>query len=205
MNLSNVRPRRGLFFVRKYVKPEKVGSIYLNPAWLRDNSRSLWEALERTELPTLGLTVEPGWIVVTAPNRGVHVDSIELEETQDLFPEIYEEMGATFRTRREEVYALSKAEVARVIPYSEDGETPEIVMAPDRILVKMLPPETGSLLAPDWTFSTRGEIIEVGPEVREALDVGDIVHYTEHAGLQVELEGVKHLIMREDEILWREV
>ena len=59
----------------KYEKPEKIGSIYVNPAWRRDNSRSLWEVVESNDASNtlLGAILEPGWILVTPPNSGVYL------------------------------------------------------------------------------------------------------------------------------------
>lgn len=35
----------GRILCRKYRKPEKIGSLWVNPAWTTDNSRSLWEPI----------------------------------------------------------------------------------------------------------------------------------------------------------------
>ena len=46
--------------VRKYTKPEMIGSLYLSDAWRVDNSRSLWEVVETTPKATeeLGFELE---------------------------------------------------------------------------------------------------------------------------------------------------
>jgi co-chaperonin GroES (HSP10) len=172
-----MKPRKGLFFVRKYTKPEKIGHIYTNPAWRTDNSRSLWEVLEETELPT-GVTLQPDWIVVTAPHRGVFVK--------------YE--GGI------EIFALSKAEVAKIIPWTDE----DIPIAPDRVMVVPINEEPSILVRLDKPEIVRGTVVEVGATTREGLTEGDVVGYTKYAGIEVELAGKLHILLSEDEILWRE-
>jgi hypothetical protein len=176
-----VRPRRGLFFVRKYTKPEMVRGIYTNPAWRVDNSRSLWEVLEETELETFGITLQPDWIVVTAPHRGTHIPSYDAPY---------------------EVYALSKAEIVRVIPWTLDEGAP---IADSHVMVVPLSEEPSKLVRLDKPESVRGTVVEAGTIMREDLTVGDIVRYTRYAGIEVELAGKLHILLSEDEILLREL
>ena len=84
----------------------------------------------------------------------------------------------------------------------------------DRVLVKRVEEEQisrGGIIIPDTAKEKpiKGRIVAAGNgkilkngEVR-ALQVkeGDLVLYSKYAGTEVKLEGVEHLIMREDDIL----
>lgn len=84
----------------------------------------------------------------------------------------------------------------------------------DRILVKRLEEEEktkGGIIIPDSAKEKpmEGEVISVGAGKvgddgkRIALDVkaGDRVLYSKYGGTEVKIEGVEHLILREDDIL----
>jgi len=84
----------------------------------------------------------------------------------------------------------------------------------DRILVKRLESETktaGGIIIPDSAKEkpVEGEVIAVGSGKlndkgeRVALEVkkGDYVLFSKYGGTDVKIEGVDHLIMREDDIL----
>lgn len=84
----------------------------------------------------------------------------------------------------------------------------------DRVLLKRVEEEQvsrGGIIIPDTAKEKpmRGEIIAVGSgkalkngEVRSlSVKEGDIVLYSKYAGTEVKLDGVEHLIMREDDIL----
>ncbi len=84
----------------------------------------------------------------------------------------------------------------------------------DRVLVKRLDSEektAGGLYIPDTAKEkpSQGEIIAVGPgkvaddgkRVAMAVKKGDKVLFNKYAGTEVKLEGVDHLVMREDDIL----
>jgi len=84
----------------------------------------------------------------------------------------------------------------------------------DRILVKRLEEEEktkGGIIIPDSAKEKpmEGEIIAVGAGKvgddgkRISLDVkvGDRVLYSKYGGTEVKIEGVEHLILREDDIL----
>jgi len=84
----------------------------------------------------------------------------------------------------------------------------------DRILVKILEEEEktkGGIIIPDSAKEKpmEGEIIAVGAGKvgddgkRISLDVkvGDRVLYSKYGGTEVKIEGVEHLILREDDIL----
>lgn len=84
----------------------------------------------------------------------------------------------------------------------------------DRVLVKRLESEektAGGLYIPDTAKEkpSKGEVIAVGPGKvadngqRVAMDVkqGDTVLFNKYAGTEVKIDGVEHLVMREDDIL----
>ena len=84
----------------------------------------------------------------------------------------------------------------------------------DRILVKRLEEEEktkGGIIIPDSAKEKpiEGEVIAVGAGKvgddgkRISLDVkvGDRVLYSKYGGTEVKIEGVEHLILREDDIL----
>ena len=84
----------------------------------------------------------------------------------------------------------------------------------DRVLVKREEEEEksrGGIIIPDSAKEKpmRGRIISAGAgkmmkngDVRSlTVKEGDIVLYSKYAGTEVKLDGVEHLIMREDDIL----
>ncbi|CAK7032153.1 MAG: 10 kDa chaperonin 1 [Desulfovibrio sp.] len=84
----------------------------------------------------------------------------------------------------------------------------------DRVLVKRLESEektAGGLYIPDTAKEkpSKGEVIAAGPgklddsgkRVAMAVKAGDAVLFNKYAGTEVKLDGVEHLVMREDDIL----
>ncbi len=84
----------------------------------------------------------------------------------------------------------------------------------DRVLVKRLEVEektAGGLYIPDTAKEkpSRGQIIAVGTgkvgdngkRVELEVKAGDNVLFSKYAGTEIKIEGVEHLIMREDDIL----
>jgi chaperonin GroES len=84
----------------------------------------------------------------------------------------------------------------------------------DRILVKRLEEEEmtkGGIIIPDSAKEkpAEGEIIAVGKgkvsdkgdRIKLDVKVGDRVLFSKYGGTDVKLDGVDHLIMREDDIL----
>lgn len=84
----------------------------------------------------------------------------------------------------------------------------------DRVLVKRLSSEektAGGLYIPDTAKEkpTKGQVVAVGPgkvaddgkRIAPTVKAGDMVLFNKYAGTQVELDGVEHLVMREDDIL----
>lgn len=84
----------------------------------------------------------------------------------------------------------------------------------DRVLVKRLESEektAGGLYIPDTAKEkpSKGEVVAVGPgktaddgkRVELSVKTGDLVLFNKYAGTEIKLDGVEHLVMREDDIL----
>lgn len=84
----------------------------------------------------------------------------------------------------------------------------------DRVLVKRLESEektVGGLYIPDTAKEkpSKGEVVAVGPgkiaddgkTIAMTVKKGDTVLFNKYAGTEVKLDGVEHLVMREDDIL----
>lgn len=84
----------------------------------------------------------------------------------------------------------------------------------DRVLVKRLESEdktVGGLYIPDTAKEkpSRGEVVAAGPGktaddgklIPMNVKAGDEVLFSKYAGTEVTLDGVEHLVMREDDIL----
>lgn len=84
----------------------------------------------------------------------------------------------------------------------------------DRILVKRLESEektAGGLYIPDTAKEkpSKGQVIAAGPgkmsddgkRMELSVKKGDLVLFNKYAGTEVKLDGVEHLVMREEDIL----
>ncbi len=84
----------------------------------------------------------------------------------------------------------------------------------DRVLIKRLEEETttsGGIIIPDSAKETpaEGEVVAVGPGRKDDngkivpmdVKVGDKVIFSKYGGNEVKIDGVEHLIMREEEIV----
>ncbi len=84
----------------------------------------------------------------------------------------------------------------------------------DRVLVKPIEPETktaSGLYLPETAKERpmKGEVVATGPGKRldngkrgeMSVKKGDTVVYGKYAGTEVEIKGIKHLILRETELL----
>jgi chaperonin GroES len=84
----------------------------------------------------------------------------------------------------------------------------------DRVLIKRLDGETttaGGIIIPDnakekpmegvVVAAGQGKILENGKVAALEVKEGDKVFFRKYAGTEVTIEGVEHLIMREEEIL----
>ena len=79
----------------------------------------------------------------------------------------------------------------------------------DRVLVVPAPAEErtiGGIIIPDTAKEKplKGEVVAVGNGTKDedmVVKVGDTVLYGKYAGTELELDGTKHLIMRQSDIL----
>ncbi len=84
----------------------------------------------------------------------------------------------------------------------------------DRLLVKRLESEektAGGLYIPDTAKEkpSKGQVVAVGPgkadekgnRVPLLVKKGDMVLFNKYAGTEVKLDGVDHLVLREDDVL----
>ncbi|HED53013.1 MAG TPA: co-chaperone GroES [Phycisphaerales bacterium] len=84
----------------------------------------------------------------------------------------------------------------------------------DRVLVKPEDPETktaSGLYLPESSKERpiQGKVISTGPgklldngtRAKMSVEKGDTVVYSKYAGNEIEIKGVKHLILRESELL----
>lgn len=174
-----------LLLVRKYEKPERVGSILLNPAWRTDNSRSLWEVVQSSPEADAELRtpISPDWIVVTPPRSGVFVD--------------YDALGR-------ELYVIHAESVVRIIPWTEEGKEMQTLGA--RVLVRpdTPPAERGGIVLSQAHAKrpVTGVVEDVGPDVQDVVR-GDRVMYTIYSGTDVELDGTRFVLMGEDQVLMK--
>jgi len=78
----------------------------------------------------------------------------------------------------------------------------------DRILVNVLPEREvtkGNLLIPDMAKERpmEAEVLAVGRRDL-GVEVGDHIYFGKYSGTEIELEGEKYLILKEDDILGKE-
>ena len=79
----------------------------------------------------------------------------------------------------------------------------------DRVLILPAPAETqtvGGIIIPDTAKEKplRGEVVAVGQGTKDEpmlLSVGDQVLYGKYAGTELEYQGEKYLIMRQNDVL----
>ena len=84
----------------------------------------------------------------------------------------------------------------------------------DRVLVKRLESEektAGGLYIPDTAKEkpSKGEVVAAGPgktaddgkKIVMTVKAGDQVLFNKYAGTEIKIDGVEHLVMREDDIL----
>ena len=84
----------------------------------------------------------------------------------------------------------------------------------DRVLIEPNPAEektAGGLFIPDTAKEkpSKGQVVAVGPgkiaengsRVAMAVKKGDEVLFNKYAGTEIKLDGVDHLVMREEDIL----
>jgi chaperonin GroES len=84
----------------------------------------------------------------------------------------------------------------------------------DRVIVKRVDEEektAGGIIIPDSAKEKpmegkvvavgKGKILENGTKLEMSVKVGDRILFSKYAGNEVKIDGVEHLIMREDDIL----
>lgn len=74
----------------------------------------------------------------------------------------------------------------------------------DRVVVLPLEAESktqGGIFIPDQAKEkpVKGKVVAIGTNIEE-LKLGDIVIHGKYSGTEIEIEGIKHLIMREAEV-----
>lgn len=118
-----VHPLGTRILVRKYRLPNEYGSLVLPGVWAQDNSRMAWEVVKSTSAADryAGYTLKPDYIVITPPNRGVFVESIELPEI-----EVIDMQGKTTH-ERPGAWLIDAKEIVKVFPWTEGEEQDEPV------------------------------------------------------------------------------
>lgn len=76
IDLTTIRPLGERILVRRYEKPEKIGSIYLPDEARKDATQSLWEIVRASPEAesALGCALPADDILVTRPWRGLFID-----------------------------------------------------------------------------------------------------------------------------------
>ena len=80
-----------------------------------------------------------------------------------------------------------------VLRIEEDQKTSGGIIIPDTAKEK---PQRGQV-----TAAGPGKLDEKGSRMHMAVKVGDKVLFGKYAGTEIKIDGVEHLIMREDDIL----
>jgi len=115
---NNVKLLRTLLLVQKYRLPNMVGSIAVPGVWAQDNSRMAWEIVKSSPGADehAGFPLQPEWIVITPPNRGVFVESIELPEI-----EVIDMQGKTTH-ERPGAWIIDAKEIVHIYPWGDEDE-----------------------------------------------------------------------------------
>lgn len=83
--LEDIHPLGDRLLCTRYEKPEQVGGIWMNPAWLRDNNRQMWRLAawgeEGAEILRGGGS-EPfsGMLLITAPYQGTLEPAVDSQK-----------------------------------------------------------------------------------------------------------------------------
>lgn len=185
-------------FATRYTRPPKVGSLWLNDAYLTDTSRSLWEVKEsplcdgacrtkprerRCANCFLGIILDPEWLLVTAPNSGVFF---------------------SYDAKMREVFILAASSVRRVIPWTRDAS--EVILAEGQVLVRTRRRDDerrGALFvvrSDEPSGSASGEVVATAHDV-EGVAPGDVVVFSIHAGVETEVGGERLLVVDEKSVM----
>ncbi len=78
----------------------------------------------------------------------------------------------------------------------------------NRVLVKSQEKEkttSSGIIIPDSVGESNkpktGEVVAIGSTITEPIEIGDMVVYGKFAGFEVELKGVKHMVLQMDDVL----
>jgi hypothetical protein len=87
ISTDKIQPRPDLLLVKRYAKPEKVGSLYLPDEWRDDRSGMLWEFVKagREVFRTLGIKIPLGSIIKTRPGKVVDSGLLDEIDNKQLF------------------------------------------------------------------------------------------------------------------------
>lgn len=197
--MTTLTLRHELILVRKYEKPEMIRGIWTNPAWRRDNSRSLWEVIQSS--PDADAMLEtplaPDWLLVTPPRSGVFFDY----ETREA-----ERFDGVVAVEAIERYLVHAGLVLQIIPWTLGGEMPKtlgnrLLVAPDDPAKK----NERALIVTPVTAQKRpvtGVIVDVGSDVSDPdLVVGARILYSLYAGTDLEVNGTRRIIMNADQAM----
>ena len=177
--------RGAKLLVRRYMRPEKVGSIHIPDPSRLDLTRSLWELEATTPAANdaLHCDLERDWLLVTPRNSGVYL------YTND--PHV-------------EIFLLAATSVLRIIPWTTEKT---MNLKGERVLVtpEKEPERRGAIIVATPAWEKRpvtGIVREVGDEVNDAdVVVGARVLFGIHAGTDLTLNGAKHLLLEASQVL----
>ena len=180
-----MKVRGAKLLARRYVRPERVGSIYVPEPARIDLTRSLWEAEESTPAANklLKVEIQRNWILVTPRNSGVYLYTNDAHE---------------------EVFLLAATSVVRIIPWTTEKS---MNLKGERVLVtpEKEPERRGAIIVATPAWEKRpvtGIVVEVGDEVNDAdVVVGARVLFGIHAGTDLTLNGAKHLLLEASQVL----
>lgn len=181
-----MRLRGPKLLAKRYVRPEKIGLIFVPDTVRQDGTRSLWEVVESTDAADkeLRCALLPDWILVTPRNSGVYWG---------------------LNVANEEIFLLAASSIRRIIPWTNEGEQMKlkgtcVMVRPDKA-----PEKRAGLIVAPAAFEKRpvtGEIVEVGAEIKDPdLTPGIRVLYGIHAGTALTVDGKEHMILEEAQIL----
>lgn len=180
-----LRLRGPKILARRYVRPEKIGLIFVPDTVRQDGTRSLWEVVESTDAANKELRCElrQDWILVTPRNSGV-----------------YWGLSAA----NEEIFLLAASSVRRIIPWTSGDQMKLkgtcVMVRPDKA-----PEKRGALIVATAAFEKMpitGEVVEVGSAIKDPdIALGARVLYSIHAGTALTVDGKEHMILEEAQVL----
>ena len=180
-----MKVRGAKLLARRYVRPEKVGSIFVPDPARIDLTRSLWETEKSTAAANklLKVEIQRNWILVTARNSGVYLYTNDAHE---------------------EVFLLAASSVVRIIPWTTEKT---MNLKGERVMVtpEKEPERRGAIIVATPAWEKRpvtGVVVEVGDEVEDdEIVVGARVLFGVHAGTDIMVNGAKHLLLEASQVL----